>query len=166
MSTNKLNLVSLGEFQDKNQIRALADFSNEYWDFGGWNKEAFYEDDSFPDKLQLSQVLSDTQDNVYAVLIASKQRERYLESALDDYLYMHKILIHPDLRGRMIETQSVFGFMFDSVVCEGEELGLYQQVLSVDWDNQHAINVYSHYEFEFISELSCGKLLMGRGFDS
>ena len=162
---SNLQLKTLENFQSDLQINALAQFSEEYWDYGGWNKEAFYEDESFPDKLELSQVLSDTQNNVYGVLIASTQRERYLENALDDYLYIHKVLIHPDLRGRMIETQSIFGFMFDSVVCEGEELGLYQQVLSVDCDNQHAINVYSHYEFEVISELSCGKLLMGRGFN-
>jgi len=160
-----MNLFTLENFQTERQIKALANFSDQYWEFGAWEPEAFCEDDIFPDKLELSHVLSDTNDNVLAVLVASKQRERYLENALDEYLYIHKVLIHPELRGKRINNQSVFGFLFDQVVSVGEDLGLYTQVLSVDSWNEHAINVYTHYEFDILAERSCGKYLMGRGFD-
>lgn len=159
-----MNLYTLENFQTEAQINALAEFSEKYWEFGAWEPEAFCEDDSFPGKLELSHVLSDINDNVLAVLIASTQRERYLETALDDYLYIHKVLIHPDLRGKRIDNQSVFGFLFDAVESAGEDLSLYTQVLSVDSWNEHAINVYIHYEFDILARRSFGKYLMGRGF--
>ena len=163
--TSKIKLYPLGDFQSDTQIASLVDFSNDYWEFGGWEADAFGEDDTFPDKLALSHVLTDVNDRVLALLIASKQRERYLETALDDYLYIHKVLIHPDLRGKRIDNQSVFGFLFDIVETTGEDFGLYTQVLSVDSWNEHAINVYTHYEFDILAERSCGKFVMGRGFD-
>jgi len=172
--TSNIRLYTLGNFQSDRQIASLERFSSDFWEFGAWKADAFrinpklpqYVEDNnlLPFKFELSHVLTDIKDNILAILIASQQRERYLENALDEYLYIHKVLIHPDLRGKRIDNQSVFGFLFDQVVSVGEYLGLYTQVLSVDSRNKHAINVYTHYEFAILAELDYGTYLMGRGF--
>ena len=49
--TSKIKLYPLRDFQSDTQIASLVDFSNDYWEFGGWEADAFGEDDTFPDKL-------------------------------------------------------------------------------------------------------------------
>jgi len=166
MNSN-INVYSLGDFQSDRQIDSLVDFSNEHWPYGGWEAAAFRETDGFAYKLELSCVLADVQDNVWKVLgvfIASQQKERYLESAMDDYLYIHKILIDPAYHGHKIDGRSLFGTMWDFSLDQSEDYGLDSQLLTVDDDNIRAIAIYKNYGFCHMGDRSDGKILMGRGF--
>ncbi len=168
MNSN-INVYSLGDFQSDRQIASLVDFSNEYWPYGGWDADAFSESDGYAYKLELSCVLADVQDNVWKVLgvfIASQQKERYLESAMDDYLYIHKILIDPLYRGHTIDGRSLFGTMWDFSLDQSEDYCLDSQLLTVDDDNIKAIAIYENYGFCHMGDRSDGKILMGRGFFS
>jgi len=168
MNSN-INVYSLGDFQSDRQIDSLVDFSNEHWPYGGWDADAFSESDGFAYKLELSCVLADVQDNVWKVLgvfIASQQKESYLESAMDDYLYIHKILIDPAYRGHTIDGRSLFGTMWDFSLDQSEDYGLDSQLLTVDDDNIKAIAIYENYGFCHMGDRSDGKILMGRGFFS
>ena len=162
---NKLRVVALESFQSEKQIASLVEFSNEHWEYGGWDADAFGEDDEFPFKLELSCVLADVNDRVFGVFIVSQQKERYLESAFDEYLYIHKILIDPSMRGFKIDGRSLFGTMWDfSVDKSVEDFDLYSQLLTVDDDNLNAISIYERYGFCYMGDRSDGKILMGRGF--
>jgi len=165
MNSN-INVYSLGDFQSDRQIASLVKFSNEHWQYGGWEAAAFRETDGFAYKLKLSCVLADVKDKVLGVFIASQQKERYLESAMDDYLYIHKILIDPLYRGHKIDGRSLFGTMWDFSLDQSEDYRLDSQLLTVDDDNIKAIEIYENYGFCHMGDRSDGKILMGRGFFS
>lgn len=162
--TSSIRLYTLGDFQSDRQIASLVDFSNEHWPYGGWEAAAFRETDGFAYKLELSCVLADVKDNVLGVFIASQQRERYLKSAIDDYLYIHKILIDPLYRGHKVDGRSLFGTMWHFSLEQVEVYDLYSQLLTVDEDNLKAIGIYKKCGFCYMGDRSYGKILMGRGF--
>lgn len=172
-------IVPLSQMQNKDQLTKLAEFSGEHWPFGAWDRESFEDNDSFdaPSKLELSHVLLEESDSQSAVdvisskivglVIASIERDKYLDSALDDYVYFHKVLIDPDYRGKRLgDGRSLFGCLYESCVAVAEnDFSLDQQVLTVDFFNEDAISIYLHYGFKVLGECDGGKYLMGKGFD-
>lgn len=172
-------MFKLVDCQSDADIASLVAFSAEHWrEQGPWPAECFRSDERFPLKLELSSVLMDTSRAVRGVFIVSKQKEKYYPDAESEFLYIHKIVIDPRLRGGSrvsdqdgnhqrvtINGLSLFRSLWNSAINDAfEKYGLSSQVLSVEPDNTRAIEIYTNtYEFEVLEIRSCGKLLMGRG---
>ena len=178
----KLEVVKLIDCQSDVDIASLVAFSAEHWrDQGPWPAECFRSDERFPLKLELSSVLMDPSRAVRGVFIVSKQKEKYYPDAGSEFLYIHKVVIDSELRGRScdsadtaegveleeritIDGRSLFRSLWNSATQDAsEKYGLTSQVLSVEPDNLKAISIYKKYGFEVLETRDCGKLLMGRG---
>ena len=157
----KLEVVKLIDCQSDADIASLVAFSAEHWrEYGPWSEAYFRTDERFPLKLELSSVLIDTNRAVRGVFIVSKQKEKYYPDAGSEFLYIHKVVIDSELRGRScdsadtaegveleeritIDGRSLFGSLWDSAIQDAsEKYGLSSQVLSVEPENLKAIGIY------------------------
>ena len=153
-------IKSLSEFQSDRHLQELEEFSKNYWISSGWSKEHFTEQRGYPLKMKLSFIAQTIQEEIIGLVVCSQKQHELLKCSMDPYLYIHKLVVNPNFQGHSVGYN-----LLDQAIQAGENFDLFEQQLTVDEWNIHAINFYIDcFNFELGEQKSTGKYLMKRGY--